>query len=511
MPRPAKGSILTRALADGRRSYRLRFSANGERQDVFLHEQPGCQCGCGGGWTEPAARTELGNILARVRAGVWKPPQRPEAPVAPREIATFHEYASLWLQRKIDGVTGDRPIRPNTAADYRSALTQHLLPYFARHRIDAIDKQACLKFKATKIREAAELREALEAGADLRDMRNRRLVPIGPSQLRKLISVLAMILDDAIEDELIDQNPARGKRMRVRVPKPHRSFLELDELADLIDAATTQDALPQLPTTELTGDNTRARVARLLATGHTPSHIAQRLELAKATVSHHTRSLTGQHAVAYIGRRTVIEILARTGLRVGELCNLRLRDVRLHDPDGARMHIRDAKTDAGIREVQMTPDLVEAFIEHLDRLQRAGQPTDPGSYAIPNRRGGPCTRQRIAEIITHATAHATALRAERDLPPMPHISPHSLRRTYISIALLANNFDVKWVMSQVGHANSKMTLDVYAQLAQRAPRDNGTGFDRLLAQARDTLDMPSCGGGLCKDRSVARWADLQAR
>jgi hypothetical protein len=66
-------------------------------------------------------------------------------------------------------------------------------------------------------------------------------------------------------------------------------------------------------------------------------------------------------------------------------------------------------------------------------------------------------------------------------------------------------------MSQVGHANSKMTLDVYAQLAQRTPRDNGTGFDRLLAQARDTLDMPSCGGGLCKDRSVARWADLQAR
>jgi hypothetical protein len=26
------------------------------------------------------------------------------------------------------------------------------------------------------------------------------------------------------------------------------------------------------------------------------------------------------------------------------------------------------------------------------------------------------------------------------------------------------NFDVKWVASQVGHADSKMTLDVYAQL-----------------------------------------------
>jgi len=39
-----------------------------------------------------------------------------------------------------------------------------------------------------------------------------------------------------------------------------------------------------------------------------------------------------------------------------------------------------------------------------------------------------------------------------------------LRRTNISIALLANGFDVKWVMSQVGDAVSKMTLDVYAQL-----------------------------------------------
>jgi hypothetical protein len=59
------------------------------------------------------------------------------------------------------------------------------------------------------------------------------------------------------------------------------------------------------------------------------------------------------------------------------------------------------------------------------------------------------------------------------------------RRTYISIALLANNFDVKWVMSQVGHANSKMTMDVYAQLEQRVKRDHGASFDRLVRRARE--------------------------
>jgi hypothetical protein len=35
-------------------------------------------------------------------------------------------------------------------------------------------------------------------------------------------------------------------------------------------------------------------------------------------------------------------------------------------------------------------------------------------------------------------------------------------------------------MSQVGHADSKMTLDVYAQLEQRAKREHGARFDELM-------------------------------
>ena len=51
------------------------------------------------------------------------------------------------------------------------------------------------------------------------------------------------------------------------------------------------------------------------------------------------------------------------------------------------------------------------------------------------------------------------------------------------IGLLATNFDVKWVMSQVGHADSKMTMDVYAQLLDRHKRAHGAAFDSLLAKA----------------------------
>ena len=483
MARESTGGVLTRKLADGTRVFRLRFSAGGRRHDLYLHERPGCECGCGGGWDERGARTELGNVLARVRVGIWRPSDPTGAKAqAPKEIPTFREYAHEWLCGKLDGTLGDKAVVANTATGYRGILTGHLLPYFGSYRLDEIDRQLCLAFKAHKVREAAELREAIEAGADIRDDRNRRRAPLSASSIRKLIGMLAAILDDAFEDELIERNPARGKRMRVRVPKPDRSFLELDELAALIEAAAAQDALPSL---RLDGDSSRDRVARLVAAGRRPKDIAAELGLAKATVSFHLARLGVDQGSGYLGRRAVIEILGRSGVRASELCDLRVRDVRLHDPDGARFRIRDSKTEAGVREVQMSPDLVEAVVEHLDRLRRAGLPAGPDAYLVPNRRGGRLSRQRVGKIVAEASALATERLAARGLPPLPHITPHSLRRTYISIALLANNFDVKWVMSQVGHADSKMTLDVYAQLEQRVQRDHGIGFDRLLRQAQE--------------------------
>ena len=57
------------------------------------------------------------------------------------------------------------------------------------------------------------------------------------------------------------------------------------------------------------------------------------------------------------------------------------------------------------------------------------------------------------------------------------------QRASSPIAQLANGFDVKWVMSQVGHADSKMTLGVYAQLEQRVERSHGTAFDELVRNA----------------------------
>jgi integrase len=271
------------------------------------------------------------------------------------------------------------------------------------------------------------------------------------------------------------------------VPKPQRTFLELDELPALIDAAAAQDA-PSMPARILgSGGETAAKVAELLSRGMTQGAIAAELGLAKATINYHARRLGVEGPANYVGRAFVVRVLGYSGVRNSELCDLRIRHVRLHDPGGARFHVPDSKTETGIRIVEMSPDLAEAFVDHLDRLRRAGNRTEPDDYVVQNVRGGRISRQRVARIVREAATLATERRSASGLPPLPRTTPHSLRRTYISIALLANRFDVKWVMSQVGHADSKMTLDVYAQLEQRVKREHGVRFDAVVRDARVQL------------------------
>ena len=114
-------------------------------------------------------------------------------------------------------------------------------------------------------------------------------------------------------------------------------------------------------------------------------------------------------------------------------------------------------------------------------------------------------RGRVAGILTLASARASEQPIARGLPPLPRTTPHTLRRTYISIALLANNFDVKWVMGQVGHADSRMTMDGETQTR--------TGDTTIFRDAGTSREEPgkSCksggrrSGGLRRDTRGFRW------
>jgi len=514
MPRPATGRLEPEQQSDGTLRFRLRFRVHGKRESVMLHEQRDCACGCGGGWTERTARLELDNILARVRAGIW---ERPKAqPVIERtftEVPSFHEYASYWLQAKREGLIGRKATAESTHCGYRSMLQRHLLPFFGRHRLDEIDRELCSAFRKHKIKEANELRETLAAGADLRDERNRPLRALGPASIRALITCLGQILDEAVEDELIPVNHARGKRLQIHVPKPKRSFLEMDELACLEDAAAEQDPSLErftLAARTASAGSTASAVALGLSEGKRQVQIAAELGLATGTIHFHVRKLGALRLGVYTGRKALVCTLGRSGVRNSELSDIRIGHLRLHGPEGARFHIPDSKTETGIRDVEVSPHLAETLTDHLERLRKAGRDTGPEAYLFPNERGNRMTRQRVGAIVREATVLATQKMLGRGLPPLAHITPHSLRRTYISIALLANNYDIKWVMDQVGHADSKMTMDVYNQLQQRAKREHGASFDRLMREARTQLYGQERRPAASRGSVDGAWADVWA-
>ncbi len=490
MPKKSTGTLETRLLADGTRVFHLRVRIDGSREPIALHERRGCTCGCGGGWDEPSARTELGNILARVRAGVWERPAPPPTLAgaeAVNETPLYGDYADWWLAAKVNGVIGEKPISKNTVIDYEWRLG-YSHRFFADTPIDEIDRRLSLAFKSHLLAKGREQREALDAGADLRDRNGRKVVPLGLASIKKILDTLASVLDEAIEDGHREDNPARSQRMQLKVPKPKRTYLEMDELAALLEAARDRDVrLPDLAGLAVTEGSSAEKVARLAALGKRPKQVAEELSLSKATVTYHLRRLKIDAGRGYVGRRVVCELLGRAGLRVSELCDLKIGRVRLHDPEGARLRVVDAKTEAGERIVQLTPDAAEVVIKHIDRLRRAGIPTGPDDYLVPNSRGGRISRQRVGKIVAAAAKVASERLVTKGLAPLQKTTPHTLRRTYISIALLANRFDVKWVMNQVGHADSTMTMDVYAQLQKRADREHGANFDRLVRKAAKQL------------------------
>ena len=121
-------------------------------------------------------------------------------------------------------------------------------------------------------------------------------------------------------------------------------------------------------------------------------------------------------------------------------------------------------------------------------MSSAGRRLHPAADAVTRGlQTATAASRTVSRIASEASKLATQRLVKRGLPPLPNTTPHSLRRTYVSIALLANNFDVMFVMSQVDHADSKMTTDVYNQLQQCVKREHGKAFDALVRRARERL------------------------
>ena len=407
MPRKASGSVVE---PKGGRGWAIRFRAYGKRRYVALGSSAE-------GWTQDKAEKKLGHVLADVERGIWKP-EAPPPDQGPTPEPTFHEFASEWFE----GIAPE--LRERTRVDYQWRLSNHLLPYFAKHRLSAITVQEVDRYRREKVRESKAVAAARARQLALSEKERKRLVrPLSNSSINKTIRLLAVILEQAVEYDYLDRNPARGRKRLLKEDKPSRTYLQPDQVAALLSAAGELDA-----------------DARESDTGR---------------------------------RRPLLATLTLAGLRISEALDLRWRDVNLN---ARRLRIAASKTEAGVREVDVTPALQALLAEYRARSPYA----KPGDFVFPTSEG---KRDNPSNVRNRFLDSATKL-ANTDLratgrEPIPDVTPHSLRRTFISL-LLAAGADVPYVMAQAGHNDPKMTLGLYAKVIA-SKTDHGAALDGIVA------------------------------
>ncbi len=298
---------------------------------------------------------------------------------------TFEELATEWLEHQLlEGGRAGGGLAAKSREDLEWRLVKHLLPVLGSLRIDEITVRDVDDYRLSKVR----------AGR------------LAPSSINKTLTTLATILELGVEYDLIDGNPAQGRRRRLRSVAPTRPWLDR---ADHIEA---------------------------LLSG------AQALDMS-------ARATPGQ-------RRALIATLIFAGLRIGEALALRWEDV---DLQRRVIVVTAAKTAAGVRSVNIVPVLHEELAKYRQRLD---PPASARAFGTSTGRphGASNIRRRV---LAPAVKLANARLAQRDLDPIEvGLTPHSLRRIFASL-LFAIGETPPYVMAQMGHTSANLTLSIYAR------------------------------------------------
>jgi integrase len=272
-----------------------------------------------------------------------------------------------------------------TKEDYRWRLEHHILPAFGAMALDRITLDDVESYIAGKIREG-----------------------LAPRSINMTLTLLAAILDAALDRDLIRRNPAKGRERRVRERRPQRSYLDsAEQIRALLDAG-------------------------------------------------------GELDTDRVHRKAMITLLLFTGLRIGELTALRWSSV---DLAGGWLSVEGSKTDAGVRRIKIRGIVRDVLLE--------SKPTDsdPNAYVFATASGGRQNPSNIRNrVIAPAEARASQTLSARGYAALPHLTPHSCRRTFASI-LYALGEQPPVVMAEMGHTSPSLALAVYAQAMRREPQE----------------------------------------
>ncbi len=149
----------------------------------------------------------------------------------------------------------------------------------------------------------------------------------------------------------------------------------------------------------------------------------------------------------------VVELLFATGIRISELCSLKVSDVNLYDRN-ILIYGKGAKE----RKVQIGNDDVIKVLEDyksafLPQIQKCNRFFVNQNYSV-------MSDQSIRRMINKYTSLA-----EIEL----HITPHMFRHTFAT-SLLEADVDIRYIQEMLGHSSINIT-EIYTHVAMAKQRD----------------------------------------
>lgn len=166
--------------------------------------------------------------------------------------------------------------------------------------------------------------------------------------------------------------------------------------------------------------------------------------------------------------RLFFELLAHTGLRIGEAVGLEWRDVEFGNRPRLKVRHQDRrgevaalKTERSRRDIPLSPGMAR-------RLWAARRGSPPDGRVFTSSRGRPLSDGNVrCRVLDPATISAG----------LPWVTFHTFRHTCASLLFEAGR-DVKQVQEWLGHADPGFTLRTYIHLM-----DGGVGSADFLDEA----------------------------
>lgn len=347
-------------------SVHRRATSRGTRYDVRLRDPDGRAYKRTFRNRRDAQAFEARELADRSR-GAWIDPRR--------SAVTFEEWVKQWSASTVGR-------RPKTVAWYAKTVDLHLVPAFGSRPLGSLTP------------------------LDVQAFVDSLAVRFAPATTRGYYAVLRLILNAAVNADLIGRSPCRG----IRLP-------------------------PSAPTNRRLPD---------------PSEVHR---LAQAIGPEY---------------RAMVLVAAELGLRWGECAGLQVCDldvlrrsvtVRLNigEVNGV-LDVGDPKTNAGRRTIAASGPLMAELAEHLRRRGLTAENAESWVFAAPE--GGP-----LRYSLFRSRVWVPAVRCAK----LDGLTFHSLRHA-AATAWVAAGVDPRTAQHRLGHATPRLVLELYAHATTEADR-----------------------------------------